>query len=429
MEQWDREEINSNVLVVYYGCETTASSSQSMTHTTDTASRSNGCDEESFSTVPQRVQINSNPLLSELEMIAGTSIGKAPVVMVPPFKFFVCKVDELAESLATKKEVYNKYLNSQEDTKQNGPNRIAPLTKEETEEEDKRKREKLLLDHLQVLVDFIKTGLTDILELRGKIKRAEIKTIAFDNLWHLFNPGDVVFVSERVGDDNDYLRAYRVTCVSGGRQSLHDAAVDTTQKAKSESKGDTSSVYKRNKLSLDCYYMDFDGEEFGPMDSVFHLKPYDGEQAITELDVWPVQFDPDHEEKLRQLRERGRRFKDLSHTFTKHKTYKGLTTGETEEVHGEVMIDFKTGYMFDREFQGTLGLLEVTSPTTDETGEHSLCKTRDCKGCTKNYPDIKFDWKRHEIFKRIHAHDLQLLDPEHENIPDNHLILLPRDVL
>lgn len=101
IEGFEREEVNPNVLVVYYDGTSTSANLQSEPNMHEMPFVSSEAGNDNFTSSPQRVQINSEILLKELARISGTKTTKIPTVMVPPFKVLVAELDKLTESLAT----------------------------------------------------------------------------------------------------------------------------------------------------------------------------------------------------------------------------------------------------------------------------------------------------------------------------------------
>jgi hypothetical protein len=434
MDKWEpmrgfaRGEINSTVLVAYYKSIPVPPGPE---HATEGFEEGLGNETESQDDhgTPQRLQINSTLLLSELSTIGGEKLTLNPTVMIPPFKMLLSKHTELEQSLVSKKRKYEMELSIEQGQ---NPSSAAPLSPEEVggqyQEVLKRENDKLQLEHLQVLVDFIHNDLKPELELRRIIEQGLIEKIAFKDLWHLFNPGDIVFVTRRAGGE-DYERALRVYCVTGGRKSLIYDPGEVTGGAKAVPKIGSADANEPASLFLDCFGIEFNGTHYGPRSQQFYIKPYSGEHAIDALPVYPARFAARHEERLQRLLERGKSFRGLDHVA--HKFYEGLTTKDTEEIQGEVVIDFETGYRYAEVDELTLGDLTMSEPRPQETYEPMNCGTPGCTACvlSANYDDTNFDRIRAEQFKDANRDLFHVLRAEHEKIPDIMLQMLPRDVL
>ena len=59
---------------------------------------------------------------------------------------------------------------------------------------------------------------------------------------------------------------------------------------------------------LDCYYIDCDGERFGPVRTVFKINPYQGEKEIRSLEIYPLKYAKNASELQSHLRTRGLKF-------------------------------------------------------------------------------------------------------------------------
>lgn len=119
------------------------------------------------------------------------------------------------------------------------------------------------LAHLKCLVQFMDSDLKHVFELRQQIKDGSLKEIAFADLWHLFNPGDLIVTSP-------LLRAYRVFHTSGGRPRL--------------SKPD---LFEKKTVcspfNINCFYMEYDWKTVGPIHETLRISEYVGKKLVTEL--------------------------------------------------------------------------------------------------------------------------------------------------
>lgn len=93
-------------------------------------------------------------------------------------------------------------------------------------------------------------------------------------------------------------------------------------------------VEKYSPLMIDCYYLDYSGSKYDCVAEKFLLKPFEGEVAITFLEVYPMRFvtqerRADGKTLEEFLIDRGRKFIEL--TEVSHKRYEGLTLGESRE--------------------------------------------------------------------------------------------------
>jgi hypothetical protein len=439
--QLNRDKVRTNVVVAYYPPKSTAdipNQTVQETNLPQTLAQDNHSD---LAKMPQRIQINSVQLLDELEAVSSTRMKKAnPVIMVPPFKVLVSKDEELADALAKKRIAFAKIEKNGdclcesdeplEEAETGGKERKCSKCGRSLDDRDRLAKS---ITHLEVLVDFIRSDLGEALELRRSIKAGTVEKIAFDELWHLFEPGEFIFGTERSGAP-DYLRLYRVWCSRGGRQELAQESWKLApQEINKAPKERQTTTQWRHKLIVDCWGTGFDGTNYGPTDVQLYITPYDGEKPIVELDVYPARFHPQHEQLFDLLLKRGKRFREMDGVV--HKTYEGLSklpSKDTEEVQGEVVIDFKTGYRYSDEEFPKLGSVDFSSSYNafqNETFETVDCGISGCKDCTYNYHDHEYDLSRFEKFQTMNAHLLQLKNKEHDPILKEHLLILPKYML
>lgn len=222
-----------------------------------------------------------------------------------------------------------------------------------------RERElKRTASHLKLFLDFVDEDpdLRDILQLRAQIALGTLEEIAFEDLWHLFQPGELILFTR--GPNHQLLR---VCAVTGGAIQLRNHTREEQehldrlreQMTRRRPTGDAgledilreeaSGLGVWTPLTIDCYVMAFDGTEIGPLDHCKRIKHYSGKRSIQDLDVHPIRFHPRSEELLKQMEERGRK---VLNSYG-HKRYRGGTinasgTDRLEDIRSDVFIDMKT---------------------------------------------------------------------------------------
>ena len=200
-----------------------------------------------------------------------------------------------------------------------------------------------LRDELRCLVTFMDTDLKDVFSVQKDIDNGTKKMIAFDHLWQLYKPGHVVVSGKR------QKQAYVVLHVTGGRTLHRDSQFATAedsrtadrmdyyqQRERREKEAYFAKYPKASPFVIDCFYLDFDGTKFGPLPQKFTLAEYDGEVAISSLEVYPMKFGEDPKKMEKSLVRRGRKFVKLA--SVDHKYYSGQTIREAGvlDVPGEV---------------------------------------------------------------------------------------------
>lgn len=192
------------------------------------------------------------------------------------------------------------------------------------------------VDYLQLIVKFIDTELVDIQTLRRQISDGTLQKISFDNLWHLFNPGELIV-------NRGHYQAYRVLHVAGGRPLFSserplDGGNDDDREPASEIHRD----WTRSDFDIDCFSMYYDGEEIVPVPQQITIPEYGGERAITSLAVFPLKFLQEKVSVREALLERGKRFKKVA--GVQHKRYTGSTIGIPPEEVVQTIYPSKQSY-------------------------------------------------------------------------------------
>lgn len=183
------------------------------------------------------------------------------------------------------------------------------------------------LRDMRCLVQFIDTYLKPQWQYFDTVNYHKIQ---FADLWHIFNPGDDVLAplqpgqeqtpgSEFLGSRNGNHRSqlvWRVLNTTGGRSLL-------SPPDKERDYPTTTAPYKQCYFMLWCYFIDYDGEKFGPVIKQFKIKSYQGEKEIRSLEVYPLKYANNASELLSQLRTRGLKFCEFK--SPQHRYYAGLS--------------------------------------------------------------------------------------------------------
>ena len=175
-------------------------------------------------------------------------------------------------------------------------------------------------DHLQLLRNVIDEYLSDLLYLQRAISDRSLKKVKFQDLWFLYKPGDLIVTSKQPH------QAYRVVHVCGGRSLMTKSAV---LHVPSEDYQDQNRKPKVSPFKIDCVRLDFDGENFGPVQATIDIVEFYEERNITDLSVYPMDFAEKKTELRDSLLARGRRF--ASFQDYKHQKYVGLSLDDPQE--------------------------------------------------------------------------------------------------
>lgn len=262
------------------------------------------------------------------------------------------------------------------------------------------------LPHFQTFLRFVDKYLGKQIQLYDRLREGTEERVSFENLWMLFDSKDTIYCPLREAGQEEYSnvessdhrpvrrhtpQAYRVVATAGGipfartmaptsgmngvdgsltRVSLTSPFMEADSKTEvnaianifTQAQVATISRKVRNSYSefyVYCFYVDFNGIEYGTVREVFVFKPYEREMDIRTLQAYPSRSVTNN-----MFLNRGQSFIDA--TKVCHMQYEGLTTGPNrEDINSPVVVDVKLA------FEGDLGpgkdSIEVpkfTSPST-----------------------------------------------------------------
>ncbi|KAH5346816.1 hypothetical protein HBI48_189150 [Parastagonospora nodorum] len=293
--------------------------------------------------------------------------------------------------------------------------------------------------HLTILHDFVKEELGDVLSTRSKITDGTLQQIHFEDLWHLFEPGDMVYSTA----ENGSPRLYKVYFTSGG-QSLKRArtSVEVTeidhirdkvrywQPAVGQGVSEEEAVDKMLReegsgigtwtpFKVDCYSMLSDGERCGPIEKCQKIWPYEGSKEVTALAMYPLRFHPKKDELLRDMVERGRRY-----LFNGgHKSYEGKTIALTREdseleIQSDVYVDsyaYNQDNPLTKPILGRLLRSKQNPAEVEETSRNTIWVQ------SGNEIDAKFS----DDFMTLNRLSLEPFVPNEANVSSEMLALMP----
>lgn len=361
----------------------------------------------------QRIQINSEILRAELESVSGVSVSHfgTPVVIAPPYKLVLpflpnmkARINELEEEIKELNSVENNNKNTSAETEpefEKGEKETEASDKKDTEnkakgseetkdnsdsvhpQSDPRKALSTRLAHLKLLHDLAQDDLKDLIDLRTRITEGTLKSIAFEDLWHLFKPGDVIFC-----DEDGHKQLYRVYAVTGGQIQRRNPTPDEI-KYRNQSRiqhvgvpleggydSDTDLRHEASEMGMwtsfkvDCFSMAYDGFKYRPMRVCKKIKHYSGDRDITRLPMYPVHFHPNKDRLLKEMEDRGRNFM----SSYGHKSYEGVSLVSKQEnfrqeIESEVYIDFESYYRSNPLAKSHINLLRRSIREITESSE------------------------------------------------------------
>ncbi|KAI1291413.1 hypothetical protein F5Y03DRAFT_33318 [Xylaria venustula] len=270
---------------------------------------------------PKKLRVRSRPLIAHIQQVTGTHIfddlspfdhptEQPNIVFLRPFKLLAKHAGDIKKSLQDFKQDVDGYSSKLRAMTQTGD------AKKTFNDED-------LLQDLKLLVDFLDEDLKPTIDLRQKIQEGSATDIEYEDLWHLFQCGDIVLL------EADKSQAYRVLSFTGGRDILIDKLSDT-HKPPQDVDG----------FAIDCLSIKFDGYNYVPQLKTFSIRSYPGRRPITSLPVYPLRFDKDSEGLKERLIAGGRHYLDVTVPPQSHRHLLGSTLDEPpHDIDSQVIID------------------------------------------------------------------------------------------
>ena len=317
---------------------------------------------------PERIRINSTLLLEALKKITGLGLKESWLgdglklqdqVILRPFKLFVTFEQQIRDEID---RLEKKHIGDDNDSKPEVPETasgegqkspplpdnnvphdgLEDLSQKHMDDvkDDKSQyckahatdiesplESRRCLEEMLVLRELLDKDLKPTFDLRKQIREGVVRSLAFQDLWHLFPIGD-----EIVSNSNGQYQIYRVLDVSGGRPFLCSRF-----RANMEEWEPTSNARDLPKFEILSYFYGYDGKELGVCQHLHTIKSYDGYKTIASLPCLPIIYSRNSKGRDFFVG-RGRRFIELTRdTDVVHKRYNGRTLA-MDELREEVSL-------------------------------------------------------------------------------------------
>ncbi|KAJ3544217.1 hypothetical protein NM208_g3182 [Fusarium decemcellulare] len=357
----------------------------------------------------QRVRIRSEAILYHLsEALDEGWATKAPLIFHRPFSAFIAAQHKMKKillklELAWGRREPDNAVGSEKGVKDGAIDDSKPDYLSAQESRDLGVNSAEALRHMRCYVKFVDE---EILPLVGQFEGTERTKARFDDLWFMFKLGDLVYAPNVTTPPNSvsnpptmYQTLWRISRLD------HTNVEHATRPAKFPLPPanptpqsylpppptiwmGSSDIYSdlNRILTIEAYYIDYDGTSYGPVKQTFNIWHYRGERDITTLPCYPIRYFKGWEAYLEEQEEQGRRFE--SSLTNKHLSYSGWTlisqpNGRTpprrdgsiperrhaEYVDSHVFIDFAEAFHDDPEskpmFHGSVKLQEGSDGDLD----------------------------------------------------------------
>lgn len=225
------------------------------------------------------------------------------------------------------------------------------------------------MEHMKLYIDFVEKHIVPMWdEARGSSKHK----VRFSDLPMYFRPGDILYEPLKSGENKN--KTGKAGSDAAGSQGLavHQNYWKLCWAQFQEPNLGPGDIPKKGHIGqrmldhnfrVHSFHIDFDGDDYGPAPGESIIGRYEGEVDIRSLTLYPLRFDPDADQKTKELTARAKKFR--SYVRERHLSYDGWTLIHTtyarrfsenqrrkrvEHIEGEIMIDFKEGFQSDSGF-------------------------------------------------------------------------------
>jgi len=317
-----------------------------------------------------------------------------------------------------------------------------PRAKESSDNAEDMLDSKGALIHMRVYVKFIEE---EVLTLATQFQTVNSTKIMFSDLWYLFREGELVYSpvptnkkrspeSSFTGSSSSLMASYQTSwkvysIITPENPSDPDSIDNNSAKDDAETSrfgSDEDHYDEEGTTRIYCYYIDFNGESYGPVQRVFRINRYEGERDIKLLPLYPVRFLSDEMAFRSGQKTIGETFK--ARASAKNIYHFGWTlthgvTGSTiddvgkypQHIDSEVIVDlveaFQTWPSWRPEFH-VPAAAQTTGWYTDSCGEDSILSYRWS-------PDRK---GQHHLCMRLNRRDDVALKRRNQYIEKDHFL-------
>jgi hypothetical protein len=279
------------------------------------------------------------------------------------------------------------------------------------------------VNDFRCVVDFV----NDTLQPVRSYLQNEPSSVNFNNIWHLFTTGSLVYVKAR----STPQKIWKVIQATGGRRYLRDPDLNIKD-------WET----KWSPFVIDCYHLDFDGTDFVRVFEQFTIEMFDGLMHLSGLQIMPLTV----AERLLpginrdEFRKRGEQF--LTYLKPQFRYYHGTTLtqspsgnmlytqedGEydshrlfTEQVESQVVVDFGRGIQANSDWAPPITEVNLWKGSSDEFED--IFDSKDIR------TDSLWDSRASEEFLKKEEIKRQRWNKGEEMPEEDDLLLLPNRVI
>lgn len=199
------------------------------------------------------------------------------------------------------------------------------------------------LEQIRCYIEFVDERILPFYREFDRIDESKTYQVRYEDLWYIFRVGEILYAPEK-----DASQGYTVAAAQT-LWRIHKVFIP----------GDDFLDEQIDDFRVGCYYIDYDGTEFGAVTKTFTLKSYDDERNVTTFPFYPVRFVANSAEFLAQARSTGMNFiKSIQDRYGSYSGWKLMHDphGEPEEdsqgepsktpehIDSDVIVDFKEAF-------------------------------------------------------------------------------------
>ncbi|KAK1530754.1 uncharacterized protein CCOS01_05857 [Colletotrichum costaricense] len=329
------------------------------------------------SPLPERILIHSPEIMKALsEACEDSFIGRQSTTFLRPFKMFTY-YEQTIRDHAAKLEV--SYASNANVTSEAEP--VTPVETKHTSEGDSGELAKseeassvlpqdeadlkcpITLLHIRCLTKLLDDT---VCTRREYLASTECEKITFSDIWYLFQPGEEVI-------DQANKQAYRVLRVSMPKHKVIPPYLFI--------RNSNSENAKEKPAIIQCLYIDFDGENLGPVTKTFEIPRFDTDKPIKSLPIYPLRMI--REDGFRErLMERGKMLWDVIQV--KPMYYKGNVIDTRQDADSQVMIDFTEALAYahehNKDWKPKVDFISTSTEESKTDDTTSDCDAICCRG-------------------------------------------------
>ena len=185
--------------------------------------------------------------------------------------------------------------------------------------------------------------------------------VPFTDLWYLYREGELVYSPVPSNGSASNLQASHQTCwcvyavITPEPSRNLESTEDKEDSSGAPSDLDAYNIERTTRVC--CYYIDFDGESYGPVTHQFVIQEYQGEKDIASLPIYPphLMAPEEYDRFMKDTRENGMNFTEFvkakhlyHHGWTLTRTPLGAALGGNtkypEHIDSEVIVDFDEAF-------------------------------------------------------------------------------------